>query len=510
MRFIPRTRNRRGAASAPPALRSATDDEFSGLGAETVDFLEYADINWSDELPTALRAARKNFIAGRQSISATEGRPIGSPISRYAVSSAELVTYFAECIEYIKKWPDQQGVLDCSRLKIVGNVEFTCTGTKNLIFINFSGSTLDTLMFKGFRGDPDRGWRFQLVDAHVSCIELMDACLYKLEILRSVVNRFTVVKSRLESFTFRESVLQSMLQIEDSAIGELELGASKFPHGLHIRRCVHHLASFNYAKIDRALTFDTVLFFFSPAFFDAELTANITFKNTHISIFDEDRRRFRSSVIALGMDWLSNAASGHDPGLRRMLPYRASDDISGVSRAARALRLAMKKAGAHWEEARFFAVELRADRRDPGTDLTSVDRAISLIYDVVSRYGTSPVHAVATFIAWNLAFIVVVSTLMEASPYIRAMEIPTGFGTILGLPPGALVANVPLFRDYEAVGFVLQSAFNPLAIFSSSPAIKINSFWLAALSLVQSLGTLGIAALAVLSLRTRFQRGGGS
>lgn len=167
----------------------------------------------------------------------------------------------------------------------------------------------------------------------------------------------------------------------------------------------------------------------------------------------------------------------------------------------RALRIAMKKAGAQHEEAEFFAQELRSRRRAalyPGTDIDMdiVEMAVSCAYDCVSVFGTSIGRALLSFTLWNVAFWFVF--------YIFEIFFCENKQCFL---INKMESRV--FSEHPALTLAMQNALNPLSIFASNAFVSANSPMLLALSLLHSIGSVGIAALLLLAIKSRFQRSGG-
>jgi hypothetical protein len=182
----------------------------------------------------------------------------------------------------------------------------------------------------------------------------------------------------------------------------------------------------------------------------------------------------------------------------------------------RALRVAMKKAGAQHEEARFFALELRARRRaavskNSVTSMGSVELAVSFIYDIASDYGTSIGRSILAFLVWNITFGLLFSFLVWAGPLIFQWNIEIGFGQVLGISnrPIPIETGILVIHENPILGLTLQNAVNPFALFASNAAVKVNNVSLFFLSLIQSIGSIGLGALILLALRSGFQRGGG-
>lgn len=132
----------------------------------------------------------------------------------------------------------------------------------------------------------------------------------------------------------------------------------------------------------------------------------------------------------------------------------------------------------------FFAHEQRGDRMLHHEDL--IDRVLSWCYDLLSGYGQSTSRVAAWFIGWNLAFAALYSMAFSSS----------------------LHAQRPPFSDWLGLSFTLQNVFNPLALFSEKNVVAVDSMLCFVLALAQTLGSLAIVTVFLLTVRTRFRRGG--
>jgi len=190
----------------------------------------------------------------------------------------------------------------------------------------------------------------------------------------------------------------------------------------------------------------------------------------------------------------------------------ADRDATFAARGAyRALRIAMNKAKAHDEELYFFRLEQRTTRQLRRFWEAPVWTALSYAYDWISNYGTAPGRALAALLIWNTVFAVYFSVLLAVGPRVWATGVPLGFGYVLGVPTGTIVVSTAqqVFTGLEGLGLAVQNATNPLALITYSPAVRVHNGSVFALSLVQSVGSLGIVALFFLAVRNRFQRSGG-
>jgi hypothetical protein len=175
----------------------------------------------------------------------------------------------------------------------------------------------------------------------------------------------------------------------------------------------------------------------------------------------------------------------------------------------RALRMSMKSAGAGLEEMRFFALEMRERRRiknhptlSASCKVSRTDRMISLLYDLISCYGTSIGRALSAFALWNCIFLAIFFAFGQIGLISAPNKPPMCSGT-QGVPA---IENVLL--TYPAVGYTLQNIINPSATVSKSGLMPIGSGPVLVLSIIQSLGSLAIVAMLLLAIRGKFQRGG--
>ena len=164
----------------------------------------------------------------------------------------------------------------------------------------------------------------------------------------------------------------------------------------------------------------------------------------------------------------------------------------------RTLKLKMASLRAQREEASFYALELRAGRSSNLWPLSPIKYVISLIYDIGSEYGQSPGRAVSLFFIWNSFFCLVYWLIRYWSTIFNypTISISSSGGSLLG--------------GYPALALVLQSAFNPLVIFSDKAIVMPDSFLMLILSFLQSIGSLGFLTLLLLAIRGNFQKGSGN
>jgi hypothetical protein len=138
------------------------------------------------------------------------------------------------------------------------------------------------------------------------------------------------------------------------------------------------------------------------------------------------------------------------------------------------------------QEAYFYALEQRGERYL--ADSEPVETLLSWIYDLVSSYGQSSSRAICWFILWNIFFACLFQLLF--STYIT----PTNSA----------------FQSVQGIALALQNTFNPIALISEKPFVKITNVWVYAIALIQSMGSIGIITLFLLAVRGRFKKGSSS
>jgi hypothetical protein len=251
-------------------------------------------------------------------------------------------------------------------------------------------------------------------------------------------------------------------------------------------------ANFRQTKILQSATFHDVDFKTAPDFHEASLPSATGFINTTFSTEDPD-------------------------------PDRADSNFPAIDRF-RALRVAMRKAGARHEEDQFFALELRARRsagkfRRKEMGIGPIEVGLSWLYDKLSVYGTSVGRPILCFVLWNLTFALLFWLIVHAGPSVLARDVNVGFGYRLGVPACAgglpkpciapIMSETAAMNGAEPSGLALQNALNPFAVFSGKPAFITGHFSVFLLSIIQGFGSLTIGALLLLSLKGKFQRSGG-
>lgn len=286
---------------------------------------------------------------------------------------------------------------------------------------------------------------------------------------------------------FRTSGSFDLIEIKRSEIALLEIHGARIRRahiincnisdGINVRRVtILEDISFRESRIKLIATFDDCKFVLPPDFHDVSAPSETAFLHTEYGLAKDKKR----SEVFITNKQIMNDTPGR----------------------FRALRLAMKKAGAQHEEAEFFAQELRSRRRaalssESHIRMDMAEITISWLYDQISAFGTSIWRALLSFILWNFAFWWVF--------YIFEIFFCNNKQCFL------INKNLEskIFSEHPALTIAMQNALNPLSIFASNAFINANSITLLALSLLQSIGSVGIAALLLLAIKGRFQRGGG-
>ena len=162
--------------------------------------------------------------------------------------------------------------------------------------------------------------------------------------------------------------------------------------------------------------------------------------------------------------------------------------------ALRHLRIEAQKRRWSRDESKFFAEEQRLERAlTPWFSSRAVEKGLSFGYDLASCYGASVSRALFSFVAWNVAF----GGLFR---YVLSQPCHASW---------AVVKGDSAMTDFPWLALMMQSAINPLALFSERPLVMIANGGLLSAALVQTVGSLSLLALFLLALRGRFQRGGG-
>gem|GEM_PF-3811623 len=286
--------------------------------------------------------------------------------------------------------------------------------------------------------------------------------------------------------SFKASGCFDLIEIKKSEIGLLEIWMAKIKkariincnisEGIEITGVdIKEDVSFRESKIKLSAKFKDCKFELPPDFHDVSAPSETTFLHIEYGLARDKER----SEVFIESKQIMNDTPGR----------------------FRALRIAMKKAGAQHEEAEFFAQELRSRRRaalypDADIKMDIAEIAVSYIYDWVSVFGTSIWRALLSFAIWNFAFWLVF--------YIFEIFICEKDQCFLKNK----IENV-VFSEHPAFTIAIQNALNPLSIFASNTFVSANNTMLLALSLLQGIGSVSIAALLLLAIKGRFQRSGG-
>jgi hypothetical protein len=323
-----------------------------------------------------------------------------------------------------------------------------------------------------------------LTKTKIGMVSVARAHLLTVSCRDSVISILAVHWSAIEMLDLRSCSIDKYTEFDRADVSYIEAMRAAIPGGISILDSRVYFMSLRSARIDERLTCMRTGFDMVPDLTGTTLPVDLSLPPSQIS-------------LARSVDVLAH--------IERRVSEKVEvvPDRAPLSARYRLLRLAMKARGAHDLEALYFAREMRAERADRNNHYGTVDRFLSWLYDSVSEYGTSVHRALGWFLAWNTGFMLFFVLLQVLGP------ISVVFGYVVGLPEGAIRAENPAYVGVEAIGLSLQNAFNPLAMLSSNPAIKVNNPGLAFLSQVQTLGSIGIAALALLALRSRFQRGSG-
>ncbi len=292
------------------------------------------------------------------------------------------------------------------------------------------------------------------------------------------------------------SNIQCPLELTDSTISKLlDLRGSSFGEWTDFTRATLTHSNFDGVKFHSAIFINTVFkgpanfsycqFELPPKFMGADLHQGTTF---HGASFAQ-----KSAANA-------KAASVDDYNLEAMLAFRV-------------LKIHMAKIRSQNDELKFFVLETRMERRLTHWRKSPFSKILSLAYDAVSSYGSSPGQAFAALCLWNVAFYVLFSLLILINDLATAAP---NYPYRSGIPIATLAVIDPqlsasrLFANAPVVGLVIQNALNPLALISSKPLISTKSWWIFALSIFQSAGVIAIVTLLLLAIRSRFQKGRGS
>ena len=407
-----------------------------------------------------------------------------SPVDRTELDSAVLSAYIAKFVEqYARLWqadcylpglPDDFDVLDFRHLELgglyiaTGALASTGFGLK----IDLRGSKISSLTIYQPAGTP------------AFSVDISDCTLYLASIQRAHVtgDRVTINQVLLEtagSLWLRKSTMINLICRNVSEL-ELDLQDSTIANEFRLQRVTAYQAlNLQRTVCTLQASFSGCTFFEPPKVHGAVFPSNTVFIGCRFG----GRRQWR---------W------GH-----------RSEHTGEAAENYRVLKMAMKSAGAGLEEMRFFALEMRERRltrnhRKAWVDsrMSRTDRTVSLLYDLISCYGTSIGRAVFVFALWNCIFLALFLTLGRAG-LLSAPEQPVPAPTEAQAAP----EQYHVLKAYPAVGYTLQNIINPGAAVSKSGLMPIPNGTVLVLSAIQSLGSLAIIALLLLALRGKFQRG---
>jgi hypothetical protein len=265
------------------------------------------------------------------------------------------------------------------------------------------------------------------------------------------------------------------LWASDAFFLEALLRSSTFEQGVYFAKSRICIGDFSFVNFGESASFDCCVFEEPPWFHGAELPSNISFKG----------------------------AKFH---LERPTKWSKPNHISaGV--AFRTLKAQMNKLRAFDEEQRFFELEQRAQRKSTPFLEAPVVRTLSLLYDLVSRYGSSPGRALLFFVAWNSAFALVLGSVADYSTQCAAAGQPFGSTILCKYVSDETLVSRPSMATAAAFVQATHNAINPIAAFSTSTSVRPDGPVLTSLSVIQSIGSFAVLALLLLAIRARFLRG---
>ncbi len=387
----------------------------------------------------------------------------------------------------------------------------------------------------------------------------IDARIYRLLLSRTIVREPIVFTGKLAFVFLRESNFQDQvvvrkltlaggmvvrrgsftrkLEVESSSFLDrgLDLQGAEFVPGITIRDCkingirmpqgpnaltgdvsisentvVQSDADFSKVRYPGKFELNDVEFrgrsFFQRAKFDQRTVLNATFASCP-EFFDAELSK-ETRLDEMRLDGRA-VGRGRVDRTRKL----GAADLKQELLAVRYLRIEAQKNRWTREEVAFFAEEQRLERHLIPFLANPIERSISAGYDLVSIYGSSVSRALMSFFAWNAAFGIVFWLLLNLFQF----WLPTLVADYWwGLPPSSIrieeAYRTTLYLS-QASMLAMQNALNPLALFSGKALVTVNAAWALCLSVVQSVGSLGLLALLLLALRSRFQRsssGGGT
>lgn len=398
-----------------------------------------------------------------------QAKQIGlSGVWRVATSQA-VGRYINEMVELAKdvyevKWEGEEArpdlSIDCSQLVISGDlilealilsrIDFRCTRFRDDV-------SLEQLSFIGpalFSGCAFEKRLFIHGTTFANKCKFFDTCFHDLTIFRNI--KFTY----LDEIDFAKSLFKERAEFSSiENVTSFNFNAAQFEGSVEFSCSKFSLIDFSNTNFLKPASFDSDEFYGAPLFHSAEIQEGTSFSRC---VFNPSR----------GIAVYTNR------------------DYVGF----RTLKLKMASLRAQREEAFFYALELRAARSSNLWPLSPIKYAISLTYDIGSVYGQSPGRAISLFFLWNSLFCLVYWLIQY-------------WATIFNYPTIVIASSSSLLAGFPSLALVLQSAFNPLAIFSDKAIVMPDSFLILILSFLQSIGSLGFLALFLLAIRGNFQKG---
>ncbi|MBC3906185.1 pentapeptide repeat-containing protein [Undibacterium umbellatum] len=288
-------------------------------------------------------------------------------------------------------------------------------------------------------------------------------------------------------------------------------------------------SSFQKSMFMKGANFDNVEFECEANFENCVFFEDATFQNTKFASPSKFEKcvfhvppRFHGSTLHQGSTFFMTTfpqGAGYRPPT-----WNHQDQM-----AFRTLKLLMAAQREQHQEAKFFALELKAQRqaeyamRFRSTSLNRNARigqpflwVLSMLYYITSNYGQSPTRAINSFLIWNAGFGVLFWALEKWAHKIWIANYCI-FKTCLGIDvayqifvvPASLTQTGSALARVPAFTLALQNTLNPLGLLSEKSLIFSQSLWIYCLSFIQSIGSLALFTLFLLAIRGRFQKGSG-
>lgn len=271
-------------------------------------------------------------------------------------------------------------------------------------------------------------------------------------------------------------------------LGDVSFAGTKFKREAVFRKSRFLRATFQGAEFSAPSDFSQCRFDVPPQFFGASLHQGATFLGT---VFKEP-----SNI------WLPWGASRD----------RWYSDVHAALLAFRALKGHMAKIKSQGDELIFFSHEMRMERKLTGWLSNPMLKILSIIYDLVSVYGSSPGRAAIWLFFWNIIFYGLFNLLGFAYNHPIGYNFPINIGvnySDIAIVDAGIFTGKSIFENNPIISLVVQNAINPVAIVSQKSLVSTKSWLVFWLSILQSVGVVAIAALLVLAIRSRFQKGSG-